>query len=204
MDCQQQLSWLLPAQAFGVFSFSRLLSPAETLDQEQGLSHSQHLILCVVMSCSEHAWTRFSLRSHKPGCTLTAEIKELLSAQLWRWMLRVSSSHMCLLRCPNGLPRKKHQCLNEKICLHISLIHSQPNTHHLLQSAVHTIKGFIFVLHYLSVIMECLSRAAFLCVCLKKWGICHFLHFLLYHLHFPFCPHIISCFPSIRQPAPLR
>lgn len=186
------------------FSSSRLLSPAETLDQEQGLSHSQHLILCVVMSCSEHAWTRFSLRSHKPGCTLTAEIMELLSAQLWRWMLRVSSSHVCLLCCPNGLPRKKHQCLNEKICLHISLIHSQPNTHHLLQSAVHTIKGFIFVLHYLSVIMECLSRAAFLCVCLKKWGICHFLHFLLYHLHFPFCPHIISCFPSIRQPAPLR
>lgn len=164
------------------------------------------------MSCSELAWTRFPLRSHKPGCTHTVQKSwrqgkegntELLSAQFWRWMLRVSSFHVCLLHCPNGLSRKKHQCLNEKICLHISLIQSQPNTHHLLQPAVHTIKGFVLVLHHLSIIMECLWSAAFLYVCLKKWGICHFIHFLLYHLHFPFCLHIISCFPSTRQPAPL-
>lgn len=51
-------AFLTPAST-GVFSPSHLLSPAETLDQEQGLSQSQHLILCVVMSCSEHVWTRF-------------------------------------------------------------------------------------------------------------------------------------------------
>lgn len=87
--------------------------------------------------------------------------------------------------------------------VHISLIHSQLNPHHYLQPALNIIKGFIFVLQNLSVIMECLCSAAFLCVCLK-WGTCHFLHFLLYHLHFLFCPHTISFLLSTIQPAPLR
>lgn len=63
---------LIPVNT-GFFSFSRLLSLAETLDQEQGLSQSQYLILCVGMSCSEHEWTRFSLKSHKPSCTHTVQ-----------------------------------------------------------------------------------------------------------------------------------
>jgi len=88
------------------------------------------------------------------------------SAQIWRWILMGSLLHLCLLLHPNGLEGKKHQCQNEKY-VHIPLIHSQLNPHHYLQPALHIIKGFIFMLQNLSIIMECLWSAKFLCVCEK-------------------------------------
>lgn len=140
------------------FSSSHLLSPVETLDQEEGLSHSQHLIFCAALSMDkvflEESQTR--LYSH------SAEIMEAREGGQHRTSLcptlKMNAKGVLIPCVPPTLSQwvvKEKTPVPEwkKICLHTSLIHSQPNTHHLLQATVHTIKGFIFVLNYLSIIM---------------------------------------------------
>lgn len=128
--------------------------------QEFGPMHSVVLLWQV---CIKWLQTKLHMHSTEAACEGQLEEREF-SAQFWRWMLMGSLLHLCLLLCPNLLGGKKHQCQNEKY-VHIPLIHSQLNPHHYLQPALHIIKEFIFMLQSLSIIMECLWSAKFLCVC---------------------------------------